>query len=257
MGMVAISLQSGSSGNCWFVESDGVRVLIDAGLSVRQVRRRLAVYGRAEVPIDAVFVSHEHADHIAGVAAYSKHFGAPIYITPKTWEALCRNRKGLEIATLTHFNPGAAICVKHLRIETIPTPHDSVDGSAFIVDDGQRRLGVMTDLGHVFEKLRSAMRTLDGVFIESNYDPRLLASGRYHPALKSRISGGHGHISNVESAELLQGAVAERLRWACLCHLSGENNSPELALATHREFIGDALMLSVDSRRSATGAFEV
>ena len=126
------------------------------------------------------------------------------------------------------------------RVETIPTPHDGVDGVSFIIDDGESRLGIFTDLGHVYEDLRSAFESVDAALIESNYDPDMLQNGPYPPHLKSRIAGPHGHISNIESAELIA-RHGTRLRWVCLGHLSGENNTPDLALRTHRGFNGSTL----------------
>ena len=120
-----------------------------------------------------------------------------------------------------------------VRVETIPTPHDGADGVAFIVDDGEVRLGIFTDLGHVYDDIKSALSSVDAVLLESNYDTDMLRNGPYPRYLKNRITGPHGHLSNIESSELIA-RYGDRLRWACLGHLSGENNTPELALRTHR-----------------------
>ena len=143
-----------------------------------------------------------------------------------------------------------------MAIETIPTPHDGVDGVAVVIDDGRKRLGVLTDLGHVFADLPAVLGSLDAVLLESNYDPRMLAEGDYPPFLRKRIAGPGGHLSNVEAAELLA-RVNGRLAWACLAHLSQENNRPELALRTHRKILGRPLPLYVASRHEALGVLEV
>ena len=131
-----------------------------------------------------------------------------------------------------------------------------MDGVAFVVDDGSKRLGILTDLGHPFDRLVSVMKTLDAVMLESNYDPQMLTNGPYLESLKQRIRGNGGHLSNCESAELLRG-VSTRLRWACLAHLSEENNDPDLAVDTHHEMLGKRLPLFVASRYDATDVLDV
>jgi phosphoribosyl 1,2-cyclic phosphodiesterase len=144
-----------------------------------------------------------------------------------------------------------------VSVETIPTPHDGVDGVAFVVDDGQSRVGILTDLGHVFDDLPAAVGSLDGVLLESNYDPQMLAEGRYPAFLKQRIRGPGGHLSNIEAAELVGRSGGSRLRWACLGHLSEDNNRPELAVHTWREVLGPRLPLHVAGRHAATEVLEV
>ncbi len=142
-------------------------------------------------------------------------------------------------------------------METIPTPHDAEDGVVFVVDDGKHRLGILTDLGHVFAGLGEVVASLDAVLLESNYDPEMLANGPYSDWLKKRIAGPAGHISNFEAAELLNMAASKRMKWACLGHLSQDNNTPKLALATHRRILGDRLPLFVATRYEAGGVMEV
>ena len=142
-------------------------------------------------------------------------------------------------------------------METIRTPHDAEDGVVFVVDDGKHRLGIMTDLGHVFDGLGDVVASLDAVLLESNYDPELLANCSRPEWLKKRIAGPEGHISNFEAAELLNAAASTRMQWACLGHLSEENNTPTLALDTHRKILGDRLPLSVASRYEVSAVMEI
>ena len=128
---------------------------------------------------------------------------------------------------------------------------------AFVVDDGYRRLGILTDLGHVFDRLNCVVRTLDAVVLESNYDPVMLARSSYPESLKRRIRGPRGHLSNIESAELLSRAAGGPLRWACLAHLSAENNTPQLALNCHQYVLGSRLPLHVASRYEPSEVLEV
>jgi phosphoribosyl 1,2-cyclic phosphodiesterase len=160
-----------------------------------------------------------------------------LFVTEKTLRAARSSHDLGALKEVSHFLAGGTIRFGRVRVETIPTPHDGADGVAFIVDDGEKRLGIFTDLGHAYDDLKTALSSVDAALIESNYDPGMLADGPYPRHLKSRITGPRGHLSNIESAELIA-RYGARLRWACLGHLSGQNNTPELALGTHRSING-------------------
>ena len=256
-GMIAISLQSGSTGNCIYVEGGGTAVLFDAGISGLQAQKRLEQFGVDIRRVSAVFISHDHRDHIACAGVYQRKFGLPVYVTPPTLQAACRWFRLGKMPDVRFFRAGQTVEVGALRIETIPTPHDGADGVAFVAARGGKRLGVLTDLGHVFDGLEAVVRSLDAVFLESNYDPEMLRTGPYPDALKARIAGPRGHISNIESAELLARARTARLKWACLAHLSAENNDPALALRTHRDILRAPLPLVAASRHEPVGVLEV
>jgi len=254
--MQVISLQSGSNGNCIYVETGGVRLLVDAGISGSQVRRRLALHGRNPQGVDAVLISHDHVDHSRSMGILHRTFGLPIYATAKTFRAANRYDLG-EIGDLRHFHSGETLRFGSVLVETIPTPHDGVDGVVFVVDDGRRRVGILTDLGHVFTGLDAVVGSLDAVLLESNYDPEMLADGPYPGWLKDRIRGPGGHISNFEAAELVLAAAPKRMQWVCLAHLSHDNNTPELALGTHRRVLGGRFPLMVATRYEATGVMRI
>jgi len=217
--MLVIPLQSGSNGNCVYVEAGGRRLLFDAGISGRQAQERLASLGRSIHEVDALLVSHDHADHARCLGIYHRKFGLPVHVTQKTLAAARRRTELGEVEGLCHFAAGETIRVDGVSIETIPTPHDGADGVAFVVDDGRRRVGILTDLGHVFAELADVVRSLDAVLIESNYDPDLLRDGSYPEWLKERIRGPGGHLSNAEAARLLAKS-GKKLQWVCLGHLS-------------------------------------
>jgi phosphoribosyl 1,2-cyclic phosphodiesterase len=185
-----------------------------------------------------------------------RKFGLPIYATAKTYRTACRYGLG-EIKDLRHFAAGEIVRFDRVTVETIPTPHDGADGVAFVVDDGKHRLGILTDLGHVFSALTELVESLDAVLLESNYDPKMLRDGFYPEMLKKRIIGSGGHLSNIESAELLRSAASSRMRWACLAHLSQDNNTPHLALKTHKKILGDRFPIHVASRYQASEIFEI
>ena len=249
--MQVICLQSGSNGNCVYVETDGARLLFDAGISGSRAKERLARHGRDVANVDAVLISHDHVDHSRSMGVYHRKFGLPIYATAKTYAAASRYGLG-EIEDLCHFTAGEKLRFGDVMVETIATPHDAADGVVFVVDDGKHRLGVLTDLGHVFADLEGVIGSLDAVVLESNYDPDMLARGSYPDSLKRRIRGPAGHISNTEAAELLRSTAARRMQWACLAHLSADNNTPALALNTHRRIIGDRFPVVVATRYDAT-----
>lgn len=253
--IAAVSLQSGSSGNCIFVEAGGLRLLFDAGICGAAAERRLSSFGYDIRQVDALIISHDHADHILYAGVYQRKYGLPIYATAGTLSAASRRHALGSLKDVSIFFAGATLRFGDVYVETVPTPHDGADGAAFVVDACGKRLGIMTDLGHVFKGLAEVMEGLDAVFIESNYEPSMLAAGPYPARLKDRIRGPAGHISNAESAELLR--ASRRLTWACLSHLSGRNNNPETALLRHRQIIQRALPLYVAGRSAATGVMRL
>ena len=255
--MKIVTLQSGSNGNCIYVEASGVRLLFDAGISGRQAQVRLAQRGVDIRQVDALLISHDHRDHVRCAGIFQRKFGLPIHATKKTLDAARAYHRLGPVTDVRYYDAGATLCFGDLRVETVATPHDGVDGVAFIVDDGSRRLGILTDLGHVFDGLATVMQTLDAAVIESNYDPQLLLRGSYPEFLKRRIQGPAGHLSNVESANLVRDTAHGRLQWVCLAHLSEENNDPDLAARTHRETYGSRLPLYVASRHGASDWLEV
>ena len=248
--MNLISLQSGSNGNCLYVEAGGVKLLFDAGISGKQAASRLAFHERDIRDVSALIVSHDHADHVRCAGIYQRKFGIPLYITEKTLRAArLRNDPG-RLDRVEYFVSGRTIQFGKVSVETIATPHDGADGVAFIVDDGISRLGIFTDLGHVYAELENALSSVDAALIESNYDPGMLKNGPYPAFLKKRIAGPGGHLSNIEAAELAARTGAG-LRWVCLGHLSAENNTPELALGTYRSIAGDASPCYIAGRYGA------
>ncbi|MCU0612847.1 MAG: MBL fold metallo-hydrolase [Candidatus Eisenbacteria bacterium] len=253
--VIAISLQSGSNGNCFYVEADGTAILVDAGIPGIQAQCRLAKHGRDLRDVAAVLLSHDHIDHARHTGALHRKFRFPVYCTAATMARMREKMAVGTIADLRVFTAGQRVTIGNLNVETIPTPHDGADGVAFVIRAGEVRLGVLTDLGHLFEGLATTVASLDGVILESNYDPDMLANGPYPPWLQERIRGPRGHLSNEESATLLRAADPTRLQWACLAHLSENNNLPDLARATHRSLLGQGLRLAIASRHEPCGPF--
>jgi len=233
--MLTFALQSGSSGNCFYYESNGVKLLFDAGITWRAAAERLQAKGISQEGIRGIFISHDHSDHTCGAGVFHRKLQAPLFATKGTHSAM-RHRLGkIKDRDIKHFCVGDTVEVGHVKVHTIPTPHDAADPCAFIVDDGVNRVGILSDLGHCFDELRNCIPDLDVVFIESNYDEDMLKSNlHYSSLLKWRIRSPHGHLENSESAMLLKDCCSDRIKTVVLCHLSGENNCPELALSTHK-----------------------
>ena len=254
--MMAVSLQSGSNGNCIYVEAEGVKLIFDAGISGRQAEQRLADLGRDIREVDAVIISHDHADHLRCAGIFQRKYNLPLYITPQTLEAGKAQNLG-RLGDVRYFQAGTALAIGSVIVETIPTPHDGADGVAFVVEARRKRLGILTDLGHLFEGLAETIASLDAVFLESNFDPEMLNRGPYPDFLKRRILGRGGHISNHEAADLLKTAAPDHLQWVCLAHLSEQNNDPELARETHRRMLSDRFPLHLAGRHRASAVLTV
>jgi len=187
-----MALQSGSNGNSIYVEAGGMRFLVDAGISGVQMRDRLATRDVDPRTIDGLLISHDHSDHTRCMGIYHRKYGIPVYVTnPTLMEARRRTRLGI-IDDIRTFRPGDCLQFGSVTIETVPTPHDSIESVGFVFDDGQSRVGVLTDLGHIFSRLRDVLCSLDAVLLESNYDPDLLESGPYPEHLKKRVRGPGG-----------------------------------------------------------------
>ncbi|MGQ9649107.1 MAG: MBL fold metallo-hydrolase [Phycisphaerae bacterium] len=243
--MVTYSLQSGSNGNAIYVEAADVRLLFDAGISGKTAEGRMRVRGHEIRDVTALIISHDHVDHMRCAGVYQRKFGLPIYISARTHRAYRENLGPLK--DVRYFEVGQPLRFNSVIVYTIPTPHDAADGAVFVVEHAGRRLGILTDLGHSFAVLRSLLPTLDAAYLESNYDPHMLATGPYPPSLQARIRGSGGHLSNQEAAALVRES-AKRLRWVVLSHLSEQNNRPELALQAHRCEVGPRFPLYVASR---------
>ncbi|MCC9656987.1 MBL fold metallo-hydrolase [Rhodopirellula halodulae] len=254
--MDVLCLQSGSSGNCVFVDTGTECLLFDAGISYRKVQTRLNEAGRDASEIDAIIISHDHRDHIGCLGVLNRKLNVPIHISRRTLASTERRVKLGPVQCVQHFSPGETISLGETQIETIPTPHDGVDGSAFTIDNGCSRFGLWTDLGCVFDDLLASVKTLDALLIESNYDETMLAESPYPDFLRDRISGPGGHISNREAAEVISHA-SEHLQWACLAHLSDENNDPAVAMQTHRKCLGNKLHLVCAHRQLATDPLRI
>ncbi len=236
--MLTFSLQSGSNGNSIYVEAGDARLLFDAGISGKTAERRMAEHGRDIRDVNALIVSHEHHDHISCAGIYHRKFGLPVHVTRATLERRRRWNNLGRMTDINHFRSGDSLSFDGVTVHTIATAHDAVDGVAFVVEFEGKRLGILTDLGHPFPGLQDVIESVDAAYLEANFDSAMLEAGTYPRALKERIRGPGGHLSNDESASLLAACGRRRPRWIAVAHLSEENNRPELAMAAQRKAVG-------------------
>lgn len=236
--MRTFSLQSGSNGNAIYVETNGVRLLFDAGISGVTAQRRMAVHDRDIRNVDALIISHDHADHVRTAGVYQRKFGLPIYLTRRTHRAVAKWCDLGKLTDVRHFQSGDALTFGEVTVHTPRTAHDAADGVAFVVEAEGKRLGILTDLGHPYPGLQHLLESLDAAYLESNYDPDMLAAGPYPPALKARIRGLNGHLSNGDTATLLGACGRNRPQWVAVAHLSEHNNRPELAIRAQHDAVG-------------------
>jgi phosphoribosyl 1,2-cyclic phosphodiesterase len=239
-------LGSGSSGNCAYVETENARVLIDAGFSPRQIRQRLASIGRTPENLTAILITHEHADHIAGLLGLADKFQIPVYCNRDTQDATIwtfknkwskKTNLALENADTFKskinwqlFTTGASFEIADILVETFSIPHDAQDPVGFLIRTARGNIGFATDLGHTTKLVLDRIRHANVLVLESNHDVKMLQDcPRRAWPLKQRILGRHGHLSNVAAAEAAAQIMSANLRHLYLAHLSRECNKPELA----------------------------
>jgi phosphoribosyl 1,2-cyclic phosphodiesterase len=221
------SLGSGSRGNATLVEAGATRVLLDCGFSCAETEKRLTRLGLDAQQVDAILVTHEHSDHISGVARFSRRFGIPVWMTAGT-EAVHR---GGEVAAWHCFSSHQPFRIGDLEIAPYPVPHDAREPCQFVFSDGAVRLGVLTDAGSITAHMVKALDGLDALILECNHDPELLARGPYPVRLQQRVGGRYGHLSNQQAADLLKQIATTRLQHLVAAHLSEKNNRVDLARA--------------------------
>jgi phosphoribosyl 1,2-cyclic phosphodiesterase len=235
------SLGSGSAGNALVVEAgDGLavaRVLVDNGFNLRQLGRRLARAGLALHDIDAVLVTHEHSDHLGGVARFASKAAIPVYCSQGTFESSRLEETGVRLEII---RAGVRIEIGPLAIDPYEVPHDAAEPVQFVFGDGDRRVGLLTDAGDATAVIVSALDRVDALLLECNHDEAMLRNGSYPPFLKARIGGSQGHLSNDQAALILSSIDRGRLGWIAAAHLSRFNNTPAHARAALASVLGCA-----------------
>ena len=253
MSLFICSLNSGSNGNCYYVGSATDAVLIDAGISCRETEKRMKRRGLDLSAVRAIFISHEHSDHINGLATLSKKYQLPVYVTQKTQSF---GRAWVEAGLVRRFVSSETIEVGDLRIKAFSKCHDAEDPHSFVVSDGKVNVGVFTDIGQPCRNLITHFRQCHAVFLESNYDENMLMGGDYPLHLKKRISGGNGHLSNREALDLFRRHRPPFLTHLILSHLSKNNNHPDIVRGLFEPY-SSQIQLYVASRDEESPLFEI
>lgn len=226
MSLFIASLNSGSNGNCYYVGNEHEAVLIDAGLSCRETERRMAHLGLNLRKVKAIFISHEHTDHIKGLSVLSSRYSLPVFITKATLQNSSVRVPGHRVVD---FQDGVPIQLGGLEILPFRKYHDAADPHSFTVSGNGITVGVFTDLGRCCDGLKQHFSRCHAAFLEANYDDDMLENGRYPYFLKQRIRGGHGHLSNAQALQLFLEHRPGFMRHVLLSHLSKDNNHPQLA----------------------------
>jgi phosphoribosyl 1,2-cyclic phosphodiesterase len=251
MSLFITSLNSGSNGNCYYIGNEHEAVLVDAGISCRETETRMKRLGLSMHKVKAIFISHEHTDHIRGVAMLAKKHSLPVYVTPLTHIS-----GGLILAEhlVLRFTAHEEVSIGELRITAFPKLHDAADPHSFIVSCRDIKVGVFTDIGAACQNVTTYFKECHAAFLEANYDEDLLEKGGYPYHLKRRIRGGNGHLSNKQALALFIEHRSDYLTHLLLSHLSKDNNRPALVHELFSEHAGETEVI-VASRFEETPVY--
>ena len=236
------SLGSGSEGNALLVTSSAIAseaattIMVDCGFALRAAAPRLRRAGLEPEAISAIFVTHEHSDHVGGVFKLARKYRIPVYLSQGTWQAVRGDIGGVEVVLCRDSTP---VDIGGLRLVPYTVPHDAREPLQCVLEESDRRLGVLTDAGHATAHMIAMLDACDALLLETNHDVRMLAESSYPTFLKQRIAGDHGHLSNEAGAGILAAIDRSRLKTVVAAHLSRKNNSPELAMAALLGVIAD------------------
>lgn len=255
MSLQITSLNSGSNGNCYYIGNATEAVLVDAGISCRETERRMKRLGLQMDSIKAVFISHEHSDHIRGLEVLSKKYSLPVYITENTMQHGNLNLNTLYVRRFDEYTP---VTIGDLSITAFPKFHDAIEPRSFMISSKSKdiRIGVFTDIGAPCDHLIRHFQQCHAAFLEANYDEQMLEKGRYPFYLKKRIRGGKGHLSNKQALELFKAHKPPYMSHLLLSHLSRDNNNPDMVLELFREHAGQTEII-VASRDVETAVYHI
>ena len=227
------SLGSGSRGNAMLVQFRSTLLMVDCGLTIKAAESRLQELGFSPGEVTALLVTHEHSDHIQGVAGFALRHAVPVWMTPGTAMSHAVRR----LAHINRFRGHERLEIGSIQVQPFPVPHDAREPAQYCFRAGGRKLGVLTDTGWITPHIRQRLQGCDAIAVEFNHDAQSLHGGPYPPALKARIASSLGHLSNDQAAQLVSDVAHPQLQWVTALHLSSKNNTPALV----REAVADRL----------------
>lgn len=247
------SINSGSNGNCYYIANENEAVLVDVGISCREIERRMLRIGLNLTKVKAIFISHEHIDHVRGVEGTSRRYKIPVYIS----EGTMRNSQvKIDAELIRSFEAHTPVTVGDLSVTGFGKQHDAADPYSFVVEGNGVTIGVMTDIGDCCENVTTYFKCCHAAFLEANYDEEMLANGRYPAFLKQRIAGSHGHLSNKQALDLFVNHKPGYMSLLLPSHLSRDNNNPKLVQDLFTAHAGKTKVV-VASRDTATPVFTI
>jgi phosphoribosyl 1,2-cyclic phosphodiesterase len=253
MSLFIASLNSGSNGNCYYVGNEQEAILVDVGISCREIEKRMRRLQLSMAKVKAIFISHEHSDHIHGLPVLAKKYQLPVYITAGT---LHHGGIDLQQHLVTAFAAFQPVTIGGMSITAFPKFHDAGDPHSFIVASSTVTVGIFTDIGKPCDHLIHHFRQCHAAFLETNYDEEMLNNSRYPIFLKNRIRGGRGHLSNVQALELFKAHRPAFMSHLLLSHLSKENNHPALVQQLFHPFANGTEII-VASRHEETAVYRI
>ena len=262
-----LSIGSGSSGNCYFLQTADDAILIDAGVGIRNIKKFLYNYGLRLEDVHQILITHDHADHIKSVGVISAEYDIPVYTSAAVHQGILRNYcvpKKIPADNCRTIEVGEHFVIGDFSITTFPVPHDSCGNIGYRIETQGITFCLMTDVGHVTEEMQQHIAEANYLVLEANYDEEMLRTGPYPPHLKGRIASGNGHLSNKACGEALANYATPELRHVWLCHLSEENNHPILAqktveqiLSCHGILPGKDFLVDVLKRKTPSPLYEL
>lgn len=247
------SLNSGSNGNCYYIGNDSEAILVDAGISCRETEKRMNSLGLSMQKVKAIFISHEHSDHIKGVPVIAGKYKLPVFISKNTYT---KSGMHLTATALQWLKPNGIINIGNMSIIAFPKHHDAEDPHSFIISDNGITVGVFTDIGKACLNVTHHFKQCHAAFLEANYDEVLLETGRYPIYLKNRIRGGLGHLSNMQALEIFTNHRPPFMSHLLLSHLSRDNNDPQLVQQLFEKHCLQTKII-VASRYEATALYTI
>ncbi|MCM2325196.1 MAG: MBL fold metallo-hydrolase [Candidatus Woesearchaeota archaeon] len=231
---------SGSTGNCTFIDTGETKILVDAGIALRRIKKHLSDVGSELKEIDGVFITHEHNDHIRGLLKLDKEIDKPVFLRPGAYAGY-----GMLLSNYVPMKDKTSL--NDLEVEAVPISHDAADPVGFDIFDkmGKKQLSMFTDLGKYDDRIKKSVATADALVLETNHDVDMLINGKYPYDLKQRILGDKGHLSNIDASVLVRDNHSEKLKNVFLAHISKNNNTKQLALDTFMTVTGKSRFNSI------------